>query len=172
VRKPHFSGNRFEIFHVCPSNKELSNLLSKLQFSTLTAFEASFYFLPFVEKTFFQKSKMADFSKMMPFLRKYRLFFKRVLPILNSTFFKFSISNLVQRPKKLPKKIFQDGGYFQNGVCTFFSYENMSCDRYFRSIELISGLSHYFLTFNRTKINLGFLDHPNMRLSFKILVNK
>jgi hypothetical protein len=59
----------------------------------------------------------------------------------------------------LPKKNFQHGGYFQNGVCTFFVYENMSCNRYFRSIVLIFGLSHYFLTFNYTKINFRFVDH-------------
>jgi hypothetical protein len=46
--------------------------------------------------------------------------------------------------KKLPKKIFQDGGYFQNGVCTFFLNENMSCDRYFRYIVVIFWLSHNF----------------------------
>jgi hypothetical protein len=114
---------------------------------------------------------------MMSFLRKNQLFFKRVLPTLNSTIFKFSKSNLVAQrlqiyQKNLPKKIFPDGGYFQNGVCAFFLYENMSCDRYFRSIVLIFGLSHYFLTFDLTKINFGFLDHPNMGLSYKILINK
>jgi hypothetical protein len=124
----------------------------------LKAFEASFYYLTFIEKTFFQKSKMADFSKMTSFLRKNRLFFKRVVPTLNSTFFKSEKGNsVVQRPKiyqkNLPKKIFQDGGYFQNGVCTFSLCENMSCDRYLSSIELIFGLSQYFLTFNYTKIN-------------------
>jgi hypothetical protein len=120
-----------------------------------------------------QKYKMLDFSKMTSFLRKNRLFFKRILPTLNSTFFKFSKSNLVVPKiyqKKLPNKILQDGGYFQNGVCTFFLYENMSCDRYFRSMVLIFGLTHYFLTFNHTKINFGFLDHPNMGLPYKILV--
>jgi hypothetical protein len=74
--------------------------------------------------------------------------------------------------KKLPKNFFQDGGYFQNGVCAFFLYENMTCDRYFRSIELIFGLSHYFLTLIYIKINVGFLDHPNMGLPYKILVIK
>jgi hypothetical protein len=43
-------------------------------------------------------------------------------------------------PKKLPKKTFQYGGYFHNGVCNFFLCENMSCDRYFCSIELIFGI--------------------------------
>jgi hypothetical protein len=47
----------------------------------------------------------------------------------------------------------------------------MSCDRYFRSIVLIFRLSDYFLTFNHTKINFGFLDHPNMGLSYEILVD-
>jgi hypothetical protein len=139
----------------------------------LTAFEASFYHPTFVEKTFFFKNTKWRTS----FLRKNRLFFKRVLPTLNSTFFKFAKSNLVvQRPKiyqkNLPKKIFQDGGYFQNGVCTFLLYENMSCDRYFRSIMLIFRLLHFFFTFNHTKLNFGFLDHPNMGLSHKILINK
>jgi hypothetical protein len=120
---------------------------------------------------------MADFSKMMSFLRKNRLFFNRVVPILNSFFFKSSKSNsVVQIPKiyqkKLPKKIFKDGGDLQDGVWTFFLYENMSCDRYFRSIVLIFGLYHYFLTFYHTKIDFGFLDHPNMGLSYKILINK
>jgi hypothetical protein len=65
----------------------------------------------------------------------------------------------------LPKKFFQNGGYFQNGVCTFFlheNHENMSCDRFFKSIVLIFGLSHYFLTFNQTKIKFRFVDHPSM----------
>jgi hypothetical protein len=79
----------------------------------------------------------------------------------------------VQRPKikqkKLLKEVFQYGGYFQNGVCTFFSYKNMSCDRCFSSIVLIFGLSHYFLTFNQTKINFRFVDHPNMGVSDTIL---
>jgi hypothetical protein len=44
-------------------------------------------------------------------------------------------------------------------------YENMS-------IVLIFGLSHNFLTFNHTKIDFGFLDHPNTGLSYKILINK
>jgi hypothetical protein len=139
-------------------------LLSKLQFSTdfknLDCIQSFFLLSNFCRKNFFQKSKMADFSKVTSFLRKNRLFFKRALPTLNSTFFKLSKSNLViQRPKiylkKIPKKIFQDGEYFQNGICTFFSYENMSCDRYFRSVELIIELSHYLLTFNFTNIMLS-----------------
>jgi hypothetical protein len=114
---------------------------------------------------------------MTSFLSKNLLFFNRVVPTLNSTFFKFSKSNLVVQRRKiyqknLPKKILQDGGYFQNGVCTFFLYENMFSDRYFRSIVVIFGFSHYFLTLNHTKINFGFLDHPNMGLSYNILINK
>jgi hypothetical protein len=73
-------------------------------------------------------------------------------------------------PKKFAKKNFQDG-YFQNGVCTLFLCENMSCDRYFRSIVLIFGLSRYFLTFNHTKIIFRFLDYPYMELPYKILIN-
>jgi hypothetical protein len=77
---------------------------------------------------------------------------------------------VVQRPKiyqkKLPKKIFQDGGYFQNGICTFFLYENMSCDRYFSSIELIFGLSQYFFMFSYIKKDFRFSDHPNMGLPY------
>jgi hypothetical protein len=70
---------------------------------------------------------MANFLKMTSFLRKNRLFFKRFVPTLNSTFFKSEKGkSAVQQPKiyqkKLQKKIFQDGGYFQNGVCTFFLY--------------------------------------------------
>jgi hypothetical protein len=103
-------------------------------------------------------------------------FFQTGRPILNSTFFKSEKSkSVVQRPKiyqkNLPKKVFQDGGYFQNGVCTFFLYENMSCDRYFSSIELVFGLSQYFLMFNYMKIYFRFLDHPNIGLPYKILVN-
>jgi hypothetical protein len=60
----------------------------------------------------------------------------------------------------------------QDGVWTFFLYENMSCDRYIRSIVLIFGLSHYFFTFNQKKIIFRFVDHPNMGLSFKILVEQ
>jgi hypothetical protein len=49
-------------------------LLSNLQFSiSLNAFEASFYYLFFLEKTFFQIFKMVDFTKMTSFLRKKRL---------------------------------------------------------------------------------------------------
>jgi hypothetical protein len=33
--------------------------------------------------------------------------------------------------KNLQKKKIQYGAYFQNGVCTVFLYENMSCDRHF-----------------------------------------
>jgi hypothetical protein len=44
-----------------------------------------------------------------------------------STFFKSEKSKSVVQQSKiyqknLPKKFFQDGGYFQNGVCTFFLY--------------------------------------------------
>jgi hypothetical protein len=113
---------------------------------------------------------------MTLFLRKNRLFFYRVVPILNSTFFKSSKSNSLEQItkiyQKLPKKISKDGGDMQDGVWTFFLYENMSCDRYFRSFVLIFGLSHYFLTFNHTKINFEILDRPNMGLSYKILINK
>jgi hypothetical protein len=84
-----------------------------------------------------------------------------VVLTLNSTFFKSEKGNsVVQSPKiyqnNLPKKIFRDGGYFQNGVCTFILYENMSCDRYLSSIKLIFGLPQYFLTFNYTKKNFDF----------------
>jgi hypothetical protein len=120
----------------------------------------------FGRKNLFSKIQNGGFFEDDVIFEKKSTFFKRVLPTLSSTFFKFSKSNLiVQRPKiyqqYLPKKNFQDGGYFQNGICTFFLNENMSCDRYFSSIELFFGLSHYFLTFHHTKINFGFLDHPN-----------
>jgi hypothetical protein len=119
---------------------------------------------------------MADFSKMTSFLKKNDFFQKGPsYPKLNwfQILKKQSCSTKTQDiPKKLPKIYFQDGGYFQNGVCTFFLYENMSCNRYFRSIVLIFGLLYYFLRFNHTKINFGFLDHPNMGLSFEILINK
>jgi hypothetical protein len=146
-------------------------LLSKLQFSTdfkkLECIRSVFSLSNFC-RFFFQKSQMADFTKMTSFLRKNRLFQKSPShPILK--FFqihkKQSCSTKTQDiPKNLPKNIFQDSGYFQNGVCTFFSYGG----RYFRFIELIFGLSHYFLTFNRSKINFGFLDHPNMGLSYNL----
>jgi hypothetical protein len=118
-----------EIFKMGSETCIFVNLVSKLQFLTdfknLDCIRSVFLLSNFCRKTFFQKYKMADFSKMTSFLRINRLFFKRVFPTLNSTFFKFSKSNLeVQRPKiyqkKLPKIIFQDGGYFQNGVCTLF----------------------------------------------------
>jgi hypothetical protein len=52
---------------------------------------------------------MADFSKMTLFLRIKSTFLKRVLPALNSTFFKCSKSNLVvKRPQILKKKIVKE----------------------------------------------------------------
>jgi hypothetical protein len=156
-------------------------LLPKLQFSTdfknLDCIRSVFLLINFCRKNLFSKIQNGGFFEDDVIFEKKSTFFKRVLPTINSTLFKFSKNNLVvQRPKiyqkNLPKKIFQDGGYFQKGVCTFFSYENMSCDRYFRSIELIFELSHYFLTFNFTKINFEFLDYRNMGLSYKILINK
>jgi hypothetical protein len=69
---------------------------------------------------------------MTSFLRKNRLFSKRVVPTLNLTFFKSEKSkSVVQRPKiyqkKLPEKIFQDGGYFQNGVILVLSNSFLGC---------------------------------------------
>jgi hypothetical protein len=92
----------------------------------LNAFQASFYYLTFIEKLF-SKIQNGGFFEDDVIFEKNRLFFKRVVPTLNSTFFKSEKSkSVVQKPKicqkKLPKKIFQDGGYFQNGVCTFFLY--------------------------------------------------
>jgi hypothetical protein len=113
---------------------------------------------------------------MTSFLRKIA-FFKRVLSTLNSTFFKFSKNNLVvQRPKMYQKKIcqikFSKMADILKMAFALFLNENMSCDRYFRSIVLIFGLSHYFLTFNQTKRNFRFVDHPNMGLWYKILVDQ
>jgi hypothetical protein len=86
----------------------------------LNAFEVSFYSVTFVEYFIFRKSKMSDFSMITTFFRKN--LYKRVSSTINSIFFS------VQRPKiyqkKLPNKIFEDGGYFQNGVCTFFYRAN------------------------------------------------
>ena len=89
------------------------------------AFEASFYYLTFIEKNYFQKSKMADFFKMTSFFRKNRPFFRRVFPTLNSTFSKFLRRHfVVQRPniyqKNLPRKISQNGGDIQDGVWVLF----------------------------------------------------
>ena len=91
------------------------------------AFKASVHYLTFMEETFFQKSKMAEFFKMASFLRKNRLFVGRVFPTLNLTFFKnLKRHSVVQRPKiyqkNLPRKILQNGGNIQDGVCVFFSY--------------------------------------------------
>jgi hypothetical protein len=142
----------------------------------LTAFEASFYNLTFVEKTF-SKIQNGGFFEDDVIFEKNRLFSKGSFPPLTQFFSKFSKSNLVvQSPKvyqkKLPNKIFQYGGYFQNGVCTF-SYMKICL------MIVILGLScsflgclNIFLTFNHTKINFGFLDHPNMGLSYKIMINK
>jgi hypothetical protein len=59
-----------EKFKMAPKTKISVILLSKLQFPTdfrnLDCVEASFYYLTFVEN-FFQKSKMADFSRLRNF---------------------------------------------------------------------------------------------------------
>jgi hypothetical protein len=100
------------IFVILPSKRYFSS-----DFKTSTAFEASFYYLNFKENTGFFEYDVIFEKKL--------LFSKMVLLTLNLTFFKFSKSNIVYidsrcTKKKLPKKIFQDGGYFQNGVCTFY----------------------------------------------------
>jgi hypothetical protein len=52
--------------------------------------------------------------------------------------------------KNLQKKN-QDGRDFQDGVCTFLLYENMFCERSIRYIELIFGVSRYYLITNVKK---------------------
>jgi hypothetical protein len=79
---------------------------------------ASFYYLTFVENGGFFKDDVI-FEKKFTFFQTGRS--------LNSIFFKSEKSNSVVQKlkiyqKNLPKKIFQDGGYFHNGVCTFFLY--------------------------------------------------
>jgi hypothetical protein len=90
----------------------------------LNAFEASICYLTYIEKTFFAKIQNGGFFEGGFIFEKKSTFFKWVVPTLNSTFFKSKTGNsVVQRPKinqkKLPKKIFKDAGYFQNGVCFF-----------------------------------------------------
>jgi hypothetical protein len=70
---------------------------------------------------------------------------------------------------KIAKENFPRWRIFSKCRLYFFLYENMSCDRCFSSIELIFGLSQYFLTFNYSKINFRFLDHPNMGLPYNFL---
>ena len=112
-QKPVFSYFCSHIYNFDP--------ISKIFF----AFEASFYYLTFIEKTFFQKSKMADFFKMAWFFRKNRLFFTRAFPTLNLSFSKFLKRHfVVQKPniyqKNLPRKISQNGGDIQDGVWVLF----------------------------------------------------
>jgi hypothetical protein len=131
-------------------------IVSKLQiltnFKNLDCIRVFLLLSNFCRKIFFSKKQKGGFFEDDVIFEKKSTFLQKGPPTLafvKKPFFKFSKSNLVvQRPKinqTKPKKIFQDGRYFQNGVCTFFLYENMSCDRYFRSIVLIFGLSHYFL---------------------------
>jgi hypothetical protein len=94
-------------------------LLSNLQFST--------DFKKLYRKNFFSKIQNGGFFEDDVIFEKKLTFFKRVVPTLNSTFLKSEKSkSVVQRPKiyqkNLPKQIFQDGGYFQNDVCSFFFY--------------------------------------------------
>jgi hypothetical protein len=77
-------------------------------------------------------------------------FFKRVLPTLNSTFFKSSKSNLVGQRHKIyknnSKEIIKMADIFKMAF-VIFSHMN----RYFEYIELVLGLSQYRLTFNYKK---------------------
>jgi hypothetical protein len=71
---------------------------------------------------FFSKIQNGGFFEDDVIFEKKSTFFQTGRSTLNSIFFKSEQSNtVVQRPKiyqkKLPKEIFQDGGYFQIGVC-------------------------------------------------------
>jgi hypothetical protein len=118
---------------------------------------------------------MADFSRMTSFLRK-NLFFSH--PELN--FFqilkKQSCSTKTQDiPKKFAKQNFprwpKMADIFKMAFVLFSCMKICLVTVILGLSSSFFGLSQYFLTFNHTKINFGFLDHPNMRLSYKILVN-
>jgi hypothetical protein len=141
-----------EIFKMASETCIFVILVSKLQFLTdsknLACIRSVFLLSNSCSKNLFTKIQNGGFFEDYVIFEKKSTFFQRVLPTLNSTFFKFLKSNLVvQRPKilqkNLSKKFFQDGGCFQNGVFTFFLYENTSSDRYFRPIVLIFGLFQF-----------------------------
>jgi hypothetical protein len=103
-------------------------LLSKLQFSTdfkkLECIRSVFLLSNFYRKYFFSKIQNGGFFEDDVNFEKKSTFFQtgRSHPKLN--FFHIRKNQICSTttqdvPKNLPKKIFQDGGYFQNGVCTF-----------------------------------------------------
>jgi hypothetical protein len=105
-------------------------LLSKLQFPTdfkkLECIRSVFLLYNFYRKTLFRKSKMADFSKMTSFLRKNHFFSKRVVPTLNSTFFKSEKGNSVVQTSKIYQQICQRK--FSKMVDVFkMAFELFSC---------------------------------------------
>jgi hypothetical protein len=55
-------------------------------------------------------------------------------------------------------------------VFALLLYENMSCERTIRYIQLNFGLFSNFLMRNVEKNNIFFLDHSNLGLSYKFLV--
>jgi hypothetical protein len=76
-------------------------------------------------KNHFSKIQNGGFFEDDVIFEKKSTFFNRIVPTLNSTFSNPQKAILLYKypkiyKKKLPKKIFQDGGYFQNGVFTFF----------------------------------------------------
>jgi hypothetical protein len=94
---------------------------------SLIAFQASIYYPTFIEETLFKNPKLRIFRRWRNFWEKSTFVQNGLAHPPKLIFFKFS--KIYQ--KNMPKKIFQYGGYFQNGVCSLFLHENMSCDRYF-----------------------------------------
>jgi hypothetical protein len=75
---------------------------------------------------------MANFSKMTSFLRKNRLFFKRVLPTLNSIFEILKKHLVVQRPKinqKISQRKFYRWRIFSKWHLYFFLIWKYTCVR-------------------------------------------
>jgi hypothetical protein len=86
-------------------------LLSNFNFQplskNLTAFEASFYYLTFIENNFFSKIQYGGFFKDDVIFEKKSTFFKRVVPTLNSTLFKSQKSKSVVKRPMIYQKIYQ-----------------------------------------------------------------
>jgi hypothetical protein len=143
-----------EIFKMASETCIFVIFVSKLQFLTdfknFDCIRSVFLLSNFCRKNFFfSKIQNGGFFEDDAIFEKKSTFFQKgpFHPKLN--FFqilkKQSCSTKTQDiQKKIAKENFPRWRIFLKWRLYFSLYENMSCDRYFRSIVLIFGLSHYF----------------------------
>jgi hypothetical protein len=107
----------FNLFFALVLCYQHAHLMEEKFLKNLDCFRSAISSSNFYRKNFFPKSKMADFSKMTSFLRKNRLFFNRVVPTLNSIFFKSSKNNSVVQIPEIYQKNCQRKFPNMAGIC-------------------------------------------------------